>query len=118
MGFCMLRLTLDATFRHNETGTDHRRTVAVTDIKIDHQVGGAELVLERDEDNALRGARPLPQQHDARQTNGAAFAGRAEPPVVVVALIREYGPQQRPWSQLTFVRRTLSGLTSCASATL
>ena len=40
----------------------------------DHRVADRELVLQREEDNALGRARPLPHQHDTRHRDGRTVA--------------------------------------------
>ena len=67
---------------------DQRRSIARSDIGVDHEVGDAEFVLQRHEDDALRCAGPLPHQHDAGQADRTARAGRIETPRVVITQLR------------------------------
>jgi hypothetical protein len=101
--FC---LTLDAALCDHKTRANHRCPVASTDVGIDDQIGDAELIFERDENDALRCARPLPHEHDdlthvrdntavhgPKHSGDLVDGGEDRPPSVVLALCRVSSPR-------------------------
>lgn len=69
-------------------------TDPLSDIGIDDEIGDAELVFERHENDALRSSWPLPHEHEAGQFDGRAGLGGIETPRVMIAELREGRPQQ------------------------
>ena len=86
---------LHAAFRHHQPRADHRRAVARDDIGVEHEVGGAVLILHREEDHALGAARPLADQHQAGQAEATALPRGGERPAVRDTEIAQPGAQQR-----------------------
>jgi hypothetical protein len=93
----VLRLALDAPLGDQQPRADQLPAVARAHVGVDHEVGGAELVLHGDHDHAPGGARPLPQplplQDEAGQPDARARPGRGEAAGVVEPERVQRGPR-------------------------
>ena len=70
-----LALALDAPAHRQHARGHDDAAVLLEDLRPDHEVGDAGLVLQRDEQHALGRAGPLADQHDAGGLQPAAVAG-------------------------------------------
>ena len=55
----------DAVYRH-QPRAHHNLALLLEYVGPDDQIGDASLILDGDEDDAFRAARPLPDQHQSR----------------------------------------------------
>ena len=67
----VLILALHSAFHFQKPRTTQRATITRCDIRIDHQIGGAVLILDGDENHALGGTGALAHQHKPCQAQQA-----------------------------------------------